>query len=165
MYGIVHDPTINHTDRATIRAALTDGTLVAYHGTTYATVNADAVKAWVFGDNLFDRMLGLVWEQSRDMEKIWDRYQAAKARGNRKNMLKNQEHLVDVIHGYLTRCFTPENRAGVVGVRDAAAAAVAAGVRPAENERLTRDAEKVLELPAWGRPLTDEPWYQQRVDK
>lgn len=62
MYGIVHDPTINHTDRATIRAALTDGTLVAYHGTTYATVNADAVKAWVFGDNLFDRMLGLVWE-------------------------------------------------------------------------------------------------------
>ena len=77
-------------------------------------------------------------------------------------MLKNQEHLVDVIHGYLTRCFTPENRAGVVGVRDAAAAAVAAGVRPAENERLTRDAEKVLGLPAWGRPLTDEPWYHQR---
>ena len=141
----------NPIDKDVIREAILSKAMVEYPG-EHDWLRSTGIEKWLFGSHEFlYRLLNhITWEQSRQLEKTYDRFLAAKTEKTRQKQLTI---LVDTIYGYLTFVFTADTHQKLMENREQLEDLIGCGVNARGNQRVLDDLNALLAAPLWGSIL------------
>lgn len=137
----------NPIDKDVIREAILTKEMVEYPG-EHDWLRRAGIERWLFGPHevLYRLLNRITWDESRQLEKTYDRFLGAKTEKTRQ---KHLTILVDTIYGYLADVFTAENHQKFVENRDQAKELVDQGIGGRRNHKVLDGLNTLLAAPLW----------------
>ena len=141
----------NPIDKDVIREAIITKTMVEYPG-EFDWLRSTGIEKWLFGSQatLYRLLNHITWDESRQLEKTYDRFLAAKTEKTRQKHLTT---LVDAIYGHLTVVFTEDTHQKLMKNREQLEDLIGRGVNARGNQRVPDDLNVLLAAPLWDNIL------------
>lgn len=141
----------NPIDKDVIREAILTKVIVEYPN-EYDWLRRGGIEKWLFGSHkmLYHLLNHIKWEDSRQLEKTYTRFLAAKTDKTRQ---KHLAILIDNIYEHLAVVFTADNHQKLVANKEQLEDLVSRGVQAQRNQRVLDDLKALLAAPLWNKVL------------
>lgn len=141
----------NPIDKDVIREAIISKAMVEYPG-EFDWLRSTGIEKWLFGshERLYRLLNHITWDKSRQLERTYNRFLAAKTEKTRQ---KHLTILVDTIYGYLTVVFTADTHQKLMENREQLEDLIGRGVNARGNQRVLDDLNALLAASLWDTVL------------